>query len=111
MRSLFPAAALLILTFCSPANDRQSGSETASDGAGGMSSHDTMPMAAPPADTSSNPTSTPAAILSQMNVANTTEIQLARMASKKASSPDVKRLAQKLMSDHTKNRQELMALA
>jgi putative membrane protein len=110
MRYLAPASALLLLTFCSPRND-QAGSESASNGAGGMSSHDTMPMAAPPSDTTSNPSSTPAAILSQMNVANTTEIQLARMATKKASSPAVKQLAQKLVAEHTKNRQEVMALA
>jgi putative membrane protein len=111
MRYLAPASALLLLTFCSPRSDNQAGSESASNGAGGMSSHDTMPMAAPPSDTTSNPASTPAAILSQMNVANTTEIQLARMATKKASSPAVKQLAQKLVAEHTKNRQEVMALA
>ena len=111
MRYLAPATALVLLTFCSPRNDNQGGSESASNDAGGMSSHDTMPMAAPPADTTSNPASTPAAILSQMNVANTTEIQLARMATKKASSPAVKQLAQKLAAEHTKNRQEVMALA
>src|SRR4051794_4421215 len=111
MRYLAPAAALLLLTFCSPRSDNQAGSESASNGAGGMSSHDTVPMAAPPADTTSNPAATPAAILSQMNVANTTEIQLARMAAKKASSPAVKQLAQKLAADHTKNRQQVISLA
>jgi putative membrane protein len=44
-------------------------------------------------------------------VANTAEIQVARMAAKKASSSDVKKLAEKLAVDHSKNREEVKALA
>ncbi|HET6777853.1 MAG TPA: DUF4142 domain-containing protein [Gemmatimonadales bacterium] len=54
---------------------------------------------------------TPAAILSQMNVANTMEIQLSRMAAKQATSPAVKRIATQLVTDHNKNRQEVTGLA
>lgn len=112
MRAFFPAAALALLTFCSPGNDRRAaGTESASDGAGGFSSRDTVPSPAPPADVSLDAATKPSAILSQMNVANTTEIQLARMAAQKASSPQVKKLAEKLAVDHSKNREQVRALA
>ena len=110
MRSPLPAAALLLLTFCTPGNDRQA-AETASDGAGGLSSRDTMPAPAPSANEGAADATTPAAILSQMNVTNTAEIQLARMAAKKASSPDVKKMAEKLAVEHSKNREQVRALA
>lgn len=112
--ALLPAAALALLTFCSPGNNRQSDTGMASDGSGGMSSHDTAPSSAPaPAssDTGGSTEATPAAILSQMNVSNTMEIQLSRMAAKQAKSPAVKRIATQLVTDHSKNRQELTALA
>jgi putative membrane protein len=86
----------------------------ASDGSGGMSSRDTALSSAPApgsADTGASTGATPAAILSQMNVANTMEIQLSRMASKQATSPAVKRIATQLVTDHSKNRQEVTALA
>ncbi len=115
MRStLLPAAALALLTFCSPGNDRQSDTGMANDGSGGMSSRDTVPSSTPaPAggDTGGSTEATPAAILSQMNVANTMEIQLSRMASKQATSSAVKRIATQLVTDHSKNRQEVTALA
>ena len=115
MRSaLLPAAALALLTFCSPGNDRQSDTGMANDAAGGMSSRDTAPSSAPaPAggDTGASTEATPAAILSQMNVANTMEIQLSRMAPKKATAPAVKRIATQLVTDHSKNQQEVIALA
>ena len=115
MRSaLLPAAALALLTFCSPGNDRQSDTGMANDGSGGMSSRDTAASSAPApagADTGASTEATPAAILSQMNVANTMEIQLSRMAAKQASSPAVKRIATQLVTDHSKNRQEVTALA
>ena len=112
MRSPLPAAALLLLTFCSPGNDRRAAeTETASDGAGGLSSHNTMPAPAPAASAGAADATTPAAILSQMNVTNTAEIQLARMAAKKATSPDVKKMAEKLAVEHSKNREQVRALA
>jgi putative membrane protein len=102
---LFPAAALGLLTFCSPANNRRTG-ET------GMATDTT---AHPTADTAaaapSAEAATPAAMLSQLYAANTAEIQLAKLAEKKGSSPAVKRIAAKLASDHAKNREEERALA
>jgi len=107
MRSvLFPAAALGLLTFCSPANNRRTG-ET------GMATDTTT--AHPSADSASAAPSaeaaTPTAILSQLYAANTAEIQLSKQAEKKASSPAVKRIAAKLASDHARNREEERALA
>jgi putative membrane protein len=94
MRSLIlPATALVLLTFCSPDRNRHD-NETG--------------MAQAGADASAT---SPAAILSQLYVANTTEIQLSRLAAKKASSPKVKQLAKKLAADHAKNREEELALA
>ncbi len=102
----FSAAALALLTFCSPARDRQN-RET-----GGLSGNDTMPTggrdsAAPTEDA----TLTPAAILSQLNVANTTEILLAELAAKQAASRQVKQIARTLVADHSRNREQLQALA
>jgi putative membrane protein len=115
MRSaLLPAAALALLTFCSPGSERQGDSGMADGGAGGMSSRDTAPSSVPApaaADTGGSAVATPPAILSQMNVANTMEIQLSRIASKQATTPAVKRVATQLVTDHSKNRQEVAALA
>ncbi len=109
---LLPAAALLLLSSCSPGNDRRTGETgVAGDAPGEMSSRDTTPTPAAPAGADRAEASTPVAILSQMNVSNTTEIQLARMAAEKASSPDVKRIAEKLAVDHSKNREQVRALA
>jgi putative membrane protein len=79
---------------------------------GGLSTHDTMPSAM--GDTggvAGEGETTPAGVLSQMNVANTTEIGLSKLATRKASSPQVKQIARKLVADHTKNREEVRALA
>jgi putative membrane protein len=109
---LFPAAALAVLTFCSTDNNRR-GSETgmAEGGAGGFSVHDTMPSSASDTASGGGLGTSPAAILSQLDVANTAEIQLSKMAWKTASSPAVKRLAAKLAADHAQNREEERALA
>jgi putative membrane protein len=86
-------------------------------GAGGLGTRDTMPstpdtMSFTRADSDkAGALSAPAAILSEMNVANTSEIQLSTVAARKASSPKVKQIARKLAADHTKNREELRALA
>jgi len=107
------AAALALLTFCSPAKDRQaSESGMGRDQAGGFNSNDTLATSARSDSAVRNePAPTPSGILSQLNVANTTEITLAQVAEKKASSPTVKQIARRLASDHTKNRQQLQALA
>ena len=112
MRVFSAAAALILVTACSPGNERKTGeSESATGGAGGLSSRDTMPAPAAPASASADSATTPSAILSQMNVANTMEIQVSRMAAQKASSGEVKRLAEKLAVDHSKNREQVRALA
>lgn len=121
MRSmLIPATALALLTFCSPSRDRQT-SDTGMAGAtsGGMSSNDTMVTSAgdtaaksgaAPSSATTAP-ATPAAMLSQLNVANATEIQVAGMAAKKATSAQVKQVAKKLVNDHKMNESQLKALA
>ena len=114
MKIQFPTAAVLVLLIaCSSENNRRSGDTGMAEGApGGLSTHDTMSSAM--RDTGAvegNAEATPAGVLSQMNVANTTEIQLSTLATKKASSPQVKQIARKLVADHTKNREEVRALA
>jgi putative membrane protein len=109
-----PAAAVfLLLTACSSDNSRRGGDTGMAEGApGGISSRDTMASAM--ADTGAvggNADATPAGVLSQMNVANTTEIQLSNLAAKKASSPQVKEIARKLVAHHTRNREAVRALA
>jgi putative membrane protein len=104
------AAALILLLSCSPDTDRRGGDTGMAEGApGGISSRDTMPRSG--ADTVGMTDAGPAGVLSQMNVANTTEIQLATLATKKASAPAVKQIAQKLATDHIKNREQVQALA
>ncbi|HEX2689865.1 MAG TPA: DUF4142 domain-containing protein, partial [Kofleriaceae bacterium] len=121
MRTVFiPVAVMAVLVSCSSGNRRNTDTGMVEGGAGGLSTRDTIPssaMGSPRSDStaktadSSATASSPAAILSQMNVANTTEIQLATLASKKASSPKVKQLARKLATDHSKNREQLRGLA
>jgi putative membrane protein len=107
------AGALVLLTFCSPANDRQAReSGVGRDNAGGFNSNDTLATSArsdSAAATEAAPT--PAGILSELNVTNTTEITLGQLVSKKAASPAVKQIAGRLASDHARNRQHLQALA
>ena len=110
-------ALLALLVSCSPGNRRSSETGMAEGGAGGLSTRDTMPsttdtMSFTRADSgTTGASSAPAAILSEMNVANTSEIQLSTIAARKASSPKVKQIARKLAADHAKNREELRALA
>ena len=121
MRTVFiPVAVMAVLVACSSGNRRNTDTGMVEGGAGGLSTRDTIPsgaMGSPRSDStpatvdSSTTASSPAAILSQMNVANTTEIQLATLASKKASAPKVKQIARKLATDHSKNREQLRSLA
>jgi putative membrane protein len=104
---------LALLISCSGENSRRDGDTGMAAGApGGMSTHDTM-TAAPPntGAVGGNAEGTPAAVLSQMNVANTMEIQLSRVAIKKASSPQVRKIAQTLLTHHNKNREQVRSLA
>jgi putative membrane protein len=98
--SLAPAL-LASLTFCSPDRSRSVG-ETgmAVDTAAGADS-------LPPSGTMV----TPAAILSQLHLTKTAEMRLSRLAARKASSPEVRRIAQRLADDHRKNRNAVRAMA
>jgi putative membrane protein len=105
MRSvLFPAAALGLLTFCSPANNRGTGDTGMATDTTAHSSADTASAA-----TSAEAVTAPA-ILSRLYAANTAEIQLSKAAVKKATSPAVKRVAARLAADHARNREEERAL-
>jgi len=118
MRSIVvPSAIMAFLVSCSPGNRKGNESGMAEGGAGGLSSRDTLATtSATDSTTTTNSTTTntasaPAAILSQLDVANTAEIQLASAAAKKAASPKVKHIASKLAADHRNNREQLQALA
>jgi predicted outer membrane protein len=120
------AALSLLVLVVSCSSDNRKGGETGmvEGGAGGLSTRDTMPStadimsltradSAKPGTVSGPPgtVSGPVAILSEMNVANTSEIQLSTVATRKARSPKVKQIARKLAADHTRNREQLRALA
>jgi putative membrane protein len=109
---LTSAAFILSLIACSSENPRRDGDTGMAEGApGGLSTRDTMPSAMGDTAVAGNAEATPAGVLSQMNVSNTTEIELSRLASTKASSPAVKQIARTLVAHHTKNREEVRALA
>jgi putative membrane protein len=118
MRYAVVLCAVLLLVACSPGNRKGNDTGMVRGGAGGLSTRDTMPstgdsMSFTRVDSAAGGGAAvaPAAILSQMAVANTTEIQLATLAARKASSPKVKQIARKLAADHSKNREEVRALA
>src|SRR3954453_11222345 len=98
MRLMIAPAALILLTYCSPGNNSQGRESGASQQtAGGLSSNDTM--SATSADSTApagEGMATPSAMLSQLNVANATEIQLSQLVARKAFSSQVKQIARKL---------------
>ncbi len=113
MRSLgLTAAALVLLTFCSPDNTRRN-NETgmAQDGGGSLSAPDTVPSPTGDSIGASGGAPSPAGILSQLYIANSSEIQLSKLAARKAASPKLKQVANTLAADHARNRQEERALA
>jgi putative membrane protein len=104
MRSaVFPAAALALLAACSPDHNRQNRevamlpSDTAAADRGDYGAT-TAPL-------------DPGAILSELDEASTAEIQTAELVARKASTAQVKKIARKLVADHTRNREELRAVA
>jgi putative membrane protein len=114
--ALIPTALLTLLASCSSGDRNPRDTGMADNGAGGFNSRDTIPAGATSATDSSTAAAPGAAsesagILSQLNVANTTEIQLATLAAKKAASPKVKQIATRLAADHSKNGEQLRALA
>ena len=112
MKTFWLPSTIFIFSLACSSGDNRRGGDTgmADSAAGGMSSHDTMPMSGDSAVGGNTPV-TPEGVLSQMNVANTTEIQLGTIAGKKAGSAQVKQIARRLVADHTKNRQQVRALA
>lgn len=129
---LLPAAAAVLVVSCNSGRDARSGSsgsETGMSGgtSGAPASRDTATSAGGGATgTTSGATSTTgaaspsgatgeamdaSAILSQLAVANETEIQEAKTAASKASSPQVKRFANALAQQHQQNLQQGRALA
>jgi putative membrane protein len=112
LKPWLPGALLGLLVACTSGDNRRGGDTGMADSAaGGMSSHDTMMSMSGDSSVSGNTSVTVEGVLSQMNVANTTEIQLSTMAAGKARSPAVKQIARKLAADHSKNRQQVRALA
>ena len=111
--ALIPLALLTLLVSCSSGDRNHRETGMADDGAGGFNSRDTIPAGTTSAvDTSTGAAASESAgILSQLNVANTSEIQLATLVAKKATSPQVKQIATRLAADHSKNREQLRALA
>ena len=110
---LLPATALVVLAGCTPAADRgdtagggTAGSET------GMASTDTGMT-----DTASAGATTPvgamdaSGVLSQVAIANQTEIQQGQAAAKKATEPTVKQFAAQIARDHKANAKQLEQLA
>lgn len=103
MRLLLILVGLALLTFCSADRDRSSPES------GMIASDTTAPNRGDSAATIA--ALTPAAILSQLYLANTSEIGLAELAAKKAATPQVKRIARKLATARARSSEDLMALA
>ncbi|MGH7519456.1 MAG: DUF4142 domain-containing protein [Gemmatimonadales bacterium] len=110
---LLPATALAVLAGCSPASDRgdTAGSGTAGSETG-MASTDTG-MAGTTSAGATTPAGTTDAtgVLSQVAVANQTEIQQGEAAAKKATEPTVKQFATQIARDHKANSKQLEQLA
>lgn len=118
-RLVLPAMAALLVTACSSRENRdtaagQRESGMSSDTAGMARTDTTAPTgnAAQPAENPSGAAGSEASgLLSVISTANQSEIQSAKDAESKASSPQVKRFAAKLVQDHQKNEQQAQALA
>lgn len=109
---LLPATALVMFAGCSPAADR--GNDAASGTTGsetGMASTDTGMAGGTAGATTAVGTMDASVVLSQLAVANQTEIQQAQAAAKKAGAPTVKQFADQLVKDHKANTKQLQQLA
>jgi putative membrane protein len=106
-QTLMPAVVAVALLACTPG-----GNERRQDGAAGGTAETGMS-----GDTASTGTATGAGeaslsgIFSRLELANTAEIETGKLATSQAQSPAVKRIAQRLVSEHTRNRDELEGLA
>lgn len=105
---------LSLLLACGP-GERES-APSAGGNESGMAG-DTAAVSAAPGDTASSGTATGkgeaslSGILSRLELANTAEIQTSRLATEQAQSPAVKKIAEQLLAEHTKNRETLESLA
>lgn len=86
------------LLSCSPGTDRHSSESGMARDTVALLASDSQGVTAP-------------GLLSRLYVANTAEIQLSRLAARRAVSPAVRWVARRLASDHTRNREEEHALA
>ena len=117
MRLMFlPAVAAAVVIGCTPGETERRGGGTADgsaetgmtgDPAGGFSAQDTA--------STGTPTGTGEAslsgVLSRLEMANTAEIQISKLGASQARSPEVKKIAEQLVAEHTRNRSQLEALA
>lgn len=117
---LLPVAAVAFLTMCSPRNGNRDTAAVSGDttAMAATTPADSTGMAAPAAANSAATTTgmndekiDDSAILAKLAMANSTEIQQASAAEKKATSPAVKSYAQMLVRDHTKGKQQGEAVA
>ena len=117
MRPTFvPTVGLAVLFACTPGGRQDSARPGESET--GLSTDTTLSTdTAVGTDTASSGTATGAGeaslsgVLSRLELANSAEIQTGKLAAKQARSAEVKRIAQQLVTEHTKNRGELEALA
>jgi putative membrane protein len=107
MRSLMiPAAAAAFMMACTPAQtERRSGDDTGAET--GMRAGDTATTGTPMGDRAPSLSG----IVSRLELANWAEIETSRLATTQARSAQVKEIARQLVTDHTKSRSELEALA
>lgn len=113
---IVPAAVAALLLGCTPGQtERRNGGEgdgsaetgMTGDPAGGLSTQDTASSGTAMGDSAAGLNG----VLSQLEAANTAEIQLSELGVKQAESPAVKDLSQRLVTEHTSNRKQLEALA
>jgi putative membrane protein len=114
---ILPAAAMALLTMCTPSGDRtETGSVGDRDSAAidrGMEA-----VGTPDSFTGRTPTATgdnakldDATILARLDQANTNEVQSFTAAARTTSNPEIKRLANKIAAEHKASRGEGRALA
>ena len=106
---ILPVAAVALLTFCGPRDNSDTAAIGEGEG-GAAAANATMDSAMAPAATA-EPALDDTGVLAQLDIANNLEIQTGEMAAKKATNPQVKQMAQKIVKEHTANRQQGRALA
>lgn len=112
-RRTLPALAAAAVMACTPGQTERRG-DAAETGMADTGAATTMTTGADTATTGTPAGENPAGlegIFSRLELANTAEIETSRLAATRASSAEVKQIAQKLVTEHTRNRTELEALA